>query len=428
MLSILKLIYFVQNNLPKLNRVLHHEMLSSISFSFLGEDGSTDNFKTKEQKIQDITPKKTQINTADDLDLKIALNNTMMLLENSKICPFRWMKNLYLCFYCDRQFSDPAELRKHNSVEHANQTAKEILNALAKLQKYELVKVDVNDAGCKICNEPIATLASLKAHLSNHGKKLNLEAHNGILPFKVSKDDFKCALCAEKYEDFKSLNHHMNVHFQNFICEQCGTGFVTQKRLKTHLLSHGTGSFPCQSCNKIFRSSNAKNEHYATVHKKVKRHRCPHCTETFRNYFQRNKHISAVHGIKLKEFKCNMCPKVFTISGKLGVHIQTVHLKMKRHNCEVCERKFYSKLGLKEHMVRHGGQSEFQCSVCKKVYARKYTLREHMRIHENDRRFVCTICGRTFVQNCHLKLHSKIHQPKTEPVAKFSKLVPHTIS
>lgn len=402
-------------------------MLSRISFSFLGEDGSPANIKTREKKKQDITTKKKQRNTVNDIDLKVRLKHTTILLENSKICPFRWMKNLYLCFYCDQQFSDPTELRPHNSIEHSNQTSKEITNALSKLQKYELVKVDVTDVGCKICNESISNLASLKTHMSIHDKKLDLESYNGILPFKVTKEDLKCALCEEKYEDFKSLNHHMNVHFQNFICEQCGTGFVTQKRLKTHSLSHETGSFPCESCNKIFRSSNARNEHNATVHKKVKRHRCPHCTETFRNYFQRNKHISAVHGIKLKEFKCNMCPKVFTISGKLGVHIQTVHLKMKRHSCDVCERKFYSKLGLKEHMVRHGGQSEYQCGVCKKVYARKYTLREHMRIHDNDRRFVCTICGRTFVQNCHLKLHSKIHQPKIASATKCSKLIPDTM-
>lgn len=321
------------------------------------------------------------------------------------------MKNLYLCFYCDLQFSDPAELRHHNSTEHFKQCNVDVKYSLSKLKKFELVKVDVTDVGCKICDEIITSLPSLKTHLQKHEKYIKPESSDGVLPFKITKYDFKCALCEAKFDEFKSLNHHMNVHFQNFICEQCGTGFITPERLRTHAFSHETGSFPCEDCDKIFRSSNSKNEHYATVHKKVKRHRCPHCTETFRNYFQRNKHVSSVHNLKLKEFKCSMCPKVFTLSGKLGVHVRTVHLKLKRHGCDVCEWKFYSKSELKEHMVRHGGERKFQCSICKKAYARKYTLREHMRIHENDRRFVCTICGRSFVQNCSLKHHTKVHHP-----------------
>lgn len=344
-------------------------------------------------------------------DIKARKKQAVLLLEYSKICPFRWMKNLYICFYCEQQFSDPDKLRQHHTV-HSFQNTAQIKYALAKLKKYELVKVDITDVGCKLCDDFIPDFVTLKWHLlEKHKKNLDPKSGDGVLPFKVTLDDFQCAFCIERYTEFKSLNQHMNVHYQNFICEQCGAGFITPERLRTHAFSHETGSFACESCDKVFRSTNAKNEHYATVHMKVKRHRCPHCPETFRNYFQRNKHISSIHGLKLKEFKCTMCPKVFTLSGKLGVHVRTVHLKMKRHACDVCEWKFYSKSELKEHMIRHGGERKYQCNICKKSYARKYTLREHMRIHENDRRFVCTICGRSFVQNCSLKHHTKIHHP-----------------
>lgn len=347
-------------------------------------------------------------------ELKARKEQASILLEFSKICPFRWTKNLYLCFYCEQQFSDPAKLREHHTVEHTAQNTSNIKEAIAKLKKYELIKVDITNLGCKICNDPINELVELKTHLYiKHNKTIDSESGDGLLPFKLTREDFECAICCDKFAEFKSLNQHMNVHFQNFICEQCGSGFITPERLRTHAFSHESGFYPCESCEKVFRSTNAKNEHYATVHKRVKRHRCPHCPETFRNYFQRNKHVANVHGLKLKEFKCTMCPKVFTVSGKLGVHIRTVHLKVKRHACDVCEWKFYSKSELKEHMIRHGGERKYQCNVCKKAYARKYTLREHMRIHDNDRRFVCTTCGRSFVQNCSLKHHAKIHHPPT---------------
>ncbi|CAH2251338.1 jg5991 [Pararge aegeria aegeria] len=345
---------------------------------------------------------------------KVKKRNVAVLLENTGICPFRWMKNLFICIYCDRQFTDPALLRHHN-LEHDRQTSAQIKAALPKLKKYELVKVDISDLTCKLCAKEANNFEDLKQHLiDKHNFSGDLKIEDGVLPFKISKNDFPCVICDEKFDEYKTLNHHMNVHYQNFICEQCGTGFITPDRLRTHAFSHETGTFPCEGCDKVFRSMNAKNEHHASVHKKVKRHRCPYCPDMFRNYFQRNKHISNIHGMKLKEFKCSVCPRVFTTSGKLGFHVQTVHLKIKRHACEVCEWKFYSKTELKDHMVRHGGERKFKCSICAKAYARKYTLREHMRIHQNDRRFVCTICGGSFVQKCTLKHHVRVNHPSVK--------------
>lgn len=390
-------------------------------FSFLGEDHSPPiEVSSEVTELSEPTGKETSTPMSDQAkslndEFKTRKKRAATILLYSRICPFRWMKNLYLCFYCEQKFSDPAKLREHHSFDHDSQTPAQIRQAIAKLKKYELIKADITDVGCKICNDYITDLSELKTHLLiKHKTVLDPKSNDGLLPFKVTKEEFQCAICCDKFAEFKTLNQHMNVHFQNFICEQCGTGFITPERLRTHAFSHESGSL------KIFRSTNAKNEHYATVHMQVKRHRCPHCPETFRNYFQRNKHITNVHGLKLKEFKCTMCPKVFTLSGKLGVHIRTVHLKVKRHACDVCEWKFYSKSELKEHMIRHGGERKFQCNICKKAYARKYTLREHMRIHDNDRRFVCTTCGRSFVQNCSLKHHAKIHHPALASTIKMT--------
>lgn len=399
------------------------QIVHACVFSFLGEDtsGSNDTGVIKPVALR----KEDYMKMITDFDERMARRKSVIaILEYSKVCPFRWMKNLYFCFYCDKDFVDPAELRAHNSIDHANVTTQQIKLAIRRLKKFELAKVDITDVTCKICSVSIEEFNSLKLHLiAVHSKQLDPKRSDGFLPFKLEKNAFQCTLCIEKYEEFKTLNQHMNVHFQNFICEQCGAGFVTPERLRTHAFSHETGSFTCDGCDKTFRSMNAKNEHFATVHMQVKRHRCPHCLESFRNYFQRNKHITNVHGLKIKEFKCNLCPKIFTLSGKLGHHIRTVHLKVKRHACDVCDWKFYSKSELKLHMVRHGGERKYQCHVCKKAYARKYTLKEHIRIHENDRRFTCSLCGKSFVQNCSLKHHVKVHHPVSMPTLVNSETV-----
>lgn len=353
------------------------------------------------------------------IDNKERKRNVTTLLQFTNICPFKWKKNLYFCFYCEENFSDPALLREHNDLIHASESPTKINQCVARLTPQQLVKIDITNLNCKLCDRTPIDLGDLINHLvAAHKKSLVLTCNSGILPFKLTKDNFKCVLCDAQYSEYKTLNQHMNFHFQNYICEQCGSGFVTPQRLRTHSYSHETGSYPCGSCDKVFRSTNAKNEHTATVHRQMKRHRCPHCGDSFRNYFQRNKHIMTTHGLKVKEFKCEICPKVFTLSGKLGHHIKTVHLKMKRHACTICEWKFFSKSELKDHMVRHGGERKHQCDICKKAYARKYTLREHQRIHEDDRRFSCSICGKSFVQNCSLKHHIKVHHPfSLAPVA-----------
>lgn len=372
--------------------------------------------KNKSSSEYEITPNemeirlKKQFNVMDKSIKHQRLTNVTILLKETKICPFRWVRNRYFCIYCDQQFSDMAALREHNNVVHKIRTSTDIKEFFKRKKKHELLKVDITDLTCIQCNKTHDNIEDIKRHLIEaHKRNIDLKIKDVTLPFKVTKDNYNCVICNRKYEDFKTLNHHMNVHFQNFICEQCGAGFATPARLRSHAFTHETGQFPCESCDKVYRSANAKNEHFAVVHKKAKRHRCPHCNETFSNYFQRNKHVSSIHGVKLKEFKCTMCPKTFTLTGKLNVHIKSVHLKVKRFSCDFCDWKFYSKSELKDHIVRHGGEKKFECSICKKSYARKFTLKEHLRIHENDRRFVCSVCGRSFVQNCSLKHHLKVH-------------------
>lgn len=345
-------------------------------------------------------------------ELKAKRKQATTLLEFSRICPFRWTRNLYICYYCERQYSDPCSLKEHNIDEHGKVNSAQVKEALLKVKPHELIKVEITDITCKLCEKHHKDLFDLKLHLlDTHQVNIDPKSDDGVLPFRLTKYEFNCVICDCVFADYKALNQHMNVHFQNYICEQCGTGFITPSRLRTHALSHETGAVRCTECSKHFRSTNARNEHYANVHLKVKRHRCPQCPEAFRNYFQRNKHVTSTHGLKLKEFKCNLCPKVFTLSGKLSFHIRTVHLKLKRFACDRCDWKFYSKSELKDHMLRHNGERKYQCSVCKKAYARKYTLKEHSRIHENDRRHVCVVCGKAFVQKCSLKHHMKIHHP-----------------
>lgn len=309
----------------------------------------------------------------------------MILLECSRICPFKWKRHTFICIYCNRSYADPAELREHNT-QHEDIKLLDIKRAIAKISTTELIKADITDVSCKLCDASIDRLDYLITHLyDKHKKKFELSTDVGIIPFKMSQDDYRCTICNKQYEEYITLKHHMNCHYPNFICELCGSGFVTAGRLKVHAYSHETGSVPCGVCGKVFRSVNSKKSHYESVHMKLKRHSCPQCPETFLHHYQRLKHISSIHGMRVKEFKCDLCSKVFIASGKLYAHVRGTHLKEKKYACDVCDAKFFTSTLLKNHVLSHTSEKKFQCAVCQKAFKRKSTLGTHMRTHIHDK-------------------------------------------
>lgn len=312
---------------------------------------------------------------------RVRRDSALNVLQYSNVHPFKWSKSLYMCFYCDSNFADVDQFKDHNKLEHDSLSADKIKKSFLNLKKYELVKVNISDVSCKLCADTISDFDDLKRHLrNNHNKTIDLE-QDGVLPFKLAKYEFNCGLCSKKYSEYKTLNVHMNIHFQNYICEQCGVGFISPDRLRNHIRKHGSTSYACDACDKVFRHVGARKEHYAVVHMNAKTSRCPHCFETFKYFYQKKKHITLVHGLQVKKFQCDLCPKIFMLSGHLRMHKRLVHLNLKRYSCDVCDLKFFYKCKLRNHMISHVGERKYQCQVCKKAFARNYTLTEHMRIH-----------------------------------------------
>lgn len=236
------------------------------------------------------------------------------------------------------------------------------------------------------------------------------EVSDRVIPFKVNDGSCECQICGCNFETFGAIERHMNGHYRNYVCKDCGSGFVTKYRLKVHSKSmHVDGSYPCEFCGKVFTTQQKYKNHVNAVHKMIKRFKCVKCPQRFAEYFRRQRHMEQIHGVTPLKYKCNVCDRSFDRRYTLSRHLKRDHLEERDYQCEVCAYKAFSNNELKVHMVKHNGERIFECSVCKKSYARKKTLREHMRIHNNDRRFACAVCGQAFVQKCSLKGHLKTH-------------------
>ncbi|XP_077573837.1 uncharacterized protein LOC144197115 isoform X2 [Stigmatopora nigra] len=127
-------------------------------------------------------------------------------------------------------------------------------------------------------------------------------------------------------------------------------------------------------------------------------------------------------------------------------------------NCPQCEKTFYSKKGLKNHMSTHAPEvkiappaarkyflkdfikqeddddefavpsnlcdgveakkkaqnvkdTDFQCSVCQQIFESKTALKGHLRQHTNEPTLTCQFCEQKFTRKHNLKKHLRLHMP-----------------
>lgn len=91
---------------------------------------------------------------------------------------------------------------------------------------------------------------------------------------------------------------------------------------------------------------------------------CGRCKCSFKSIEELTEHRNTVH-IKIGEFPCDMCPKVFTQKKHRETH-RRIHTKEKPYICHICGRRFSISANLKRHNMIHTGERPFVCDVCGK--------------------------------------------------------------
>ncbi|XP_072943111.1 uncharacterized protein [Epargyreus clarus] len=337
--------------------------------------------------------------------------NVITILENSNATAFQSKtRSGFPCLYCRKICETFEILRHHQDSDGCKTSLKKLLKKFT--ADCLVVYVYVQNLKCTLCHQNMPNLNELKTHLTRvHNKEMHLDFGDRVLPFKMSPtNEFECQCCGCNFETFGAIERHMNVHYRNFVCDQCGAGYVTKQRLKVHMkYTHETGRFPCESCKKVYDTRHKFRSHVDSVHKMLKKNKCPKCPERFADFFNKHKHMVEAHGLAPLVYKCNVCDSVFRRRYGLSLHMKRMHLDVRDVQCQICSYKCYTNTELKIHMAKHSSEKTYECTVCKKSYARNKTLKEHMRIHNNDRRYSCVVCGQAFVQNCSLKGHMKTH-------------------
>ncbi|XP_030373782.1 transcription factor grauzone [Scaptodrosophila lebanonensis] len=113
---------------------------------------------------------------------------------------------------------------------------------------------------------------------------------------------------------------------------------------------------------------------------------------------------------------CDICHEGQETFLLLCKHMLQVHKRKGYATC--CNKKFYKRSFLTDHIDRHIDPDKFKCDLCGKTFADKQCLRNHELLkHQPDeeKTFKCEHCPKRYTKQYLLDQHRIIHQERTLP-------------
>ncbi|XP_058463173.1 zinc finger protein 714-like [Malaya genurostris] len=159
----------------------------------------------------------------------------------------------------------------------------------------------------------------------------------------------------------------------------------------------------CEYCPEIAETFGRLQTHCRNVHNQKAGVKC--CDRIFYVKSRIIEHINSHQNPK--RFHCEICQKYYHSKEYLALHNLKKHSKIedKPFNCDKCDKSF-SKAGLlNAHMKAH---IQIKCTVCHRMLASK-SLKMHMLRHTGNMKYVCDTCGKEFRSKITLEQHIKRH-------------------
>ncbi|XP_038121068.1 transcription factor grauzone [Culex quinquefasciatus] len=146
--------------------------------------------------------------------------------------------------------------------------------------------------------------------------------------------------------------------------------------------------------------------HFKHIHNERGYYKC--CDKKFFKRCWMIEHIT-LH-LNPDAFHCALCNKSYSSSAVLKEHTKQVHAAKEDLciTCETCHKQFVSPSHLNAHIqVAHG---TVPCPKCPKILASQGSLKKHLvALHGDGEQFVCDVCARVFRSKKCLDNHVKLH-------------------
>jgi len=194
----------------------------------------------------------------------------------------------------------------------------------------------------------------------------------------------------------------------SYKCNTCGEKYIKKYIIKKHVRKH-TGlqeKFKCEECGEEFNRKACKNQHQARVHDKLTRYSCFVCEKRFFDRHSMLNHI-VVHDEARAKCKERYLPeelaKTMKLEGKVVFEGKEVTEKTV---CSFCNKLVSTWQNKKKHESRnHGDGNETQMKAKKEV---KSSPDEFIKV-EKETAIPCVLdCSKTFSQKADFDRHMEI--------------------
>ncbi|XP_041983728.1 zinc finger protein 729-like isoform X2 [Aricia agestis] len=187
----------------------------------------------------------------------------------------------------------------------------------------------------------------------------------------------------------------------NCMCEQCGGMFA----VSPSRTAPATGNCMCEQCGGMFAVSPSRTAP-ATGNCM-----CEQCGGMFAVSPSRTAPATG-------NCMCEQCGGMFACVALLRDHMVR-HGGESRHRCDVCDKAFTYKFLLDKHRLKHGSQPlpTYPCPQCERTFSSPASRAVHVKtLHERSIRFECEICSKEFTAKWNMRDHiDHVHHKKPWP-------------
>ncbi|XP_066558371.1 zinc finger protein PLAGL2 [Amia ocellicauda] len=199
----------------------------------------------------------------------------------------------------------------------------------------------------------------------------------------------ECPVCGALFSTQDKLRIHTYCHSgeKPFRCSQpqCAKAFVSKYKLFRHMATHSPQkTHQCTFCEKMFHRKDHLKNHLQTHDPNKEAFKCEECGKNYNTKLGYKRHV-AMHAATSGDLTCKVCLQTYESTPVLLEHLKSHSgkssggTKEKKHPCDHCDRRFYTRKDVRRHMVVHTGRKDFLCQYCAQRFGRKDHLTRHVK-------------------------------------------------